>query len=174
MNPIQLLKSVRMNSKKWHIKSNKVGVMGFSAGGHLAATLAVHHDDVFIENPSKVRLRPDFTMLIYPLISFADKLVHQESMDNLLGKEVSKTKIDYYSIEKQVNRSTPPSFITYALDDDIVPPENGLLFYEALCANKVRVRLKTYPKGGHGFLIEPSFTTWFGECTVWMRKNRLL
>lgn len=168
---MQAMKIVRQNAKGWKINKNKIGVMGFSAGGHLAATLATHYNDTLIENKKRIKLRPDFMLLIYPVISFQDGIVHKGSRKNLLGEEPTKKQIEYFSNEKYVNKHTPSAFITYAKDDSVVLPENSIHFIEALKVNGIYTGEEVYDKGGHGYLKEPSFDDWFIACANWL-KNR--
>ena len=145
------IQMVRERAKEWNIKTDRIGIMGFSAGGHLASTAGTHFDRPVIENKSNISLRPDFMILIYPVISFDDSIGHIGSRDNLLGKNPSEEKIKYYSNELQVNSSTPPSFLVHAENDEAVKVQNSLYFFEALQKNKVPAELHIYPKGGHGF-----------------------
>jgi acetyl esterase/lipase len=131
--------------------------MGFSAGGHLAASLGTHYDDVLIKNDSKTNIRPDFMILVYPVISFRNAFGHIGSRNNLLGKSPSKKSIDYFSNELHVNKLTPPTFLVHAGDDKIVKVTNSIKFYEELQKNDVTSELHIYAKGGHGFDITPTF-----------------
>ena len=142
---------VRERANEWNIKTDKIGIMGFSAGGHLASTAGTHFDRPVIENTNNISLRPDFMILIYPVISFNDSVGHIGSRDNLLGKNPSEEKKQYYSNELQINSNTPPSFLVHAENDDVVKPQNSIYFFEALQKNKVPAELHIYPKGGHGF-----------------------
>jgi acetyl esterase/lipase len=169
----QAVKLVRQNAKQWNVDAGKVGILGFSAGGHLASTAATHYEKSLIDNPEKINLRPDFMILIYPVISFTDSIGHLGSRENLLGKSPSDEKIKYYSNEFQVNAQTPPSFMVHAGDDDVVKIENSLHFYEALKRNGVPAELVIFPKGGHGFgLINPTTPDrWMERCKDWMKSN---
>jgi acetyl esterase/lipase len=120
-----------------------VGVMGCSAGGHLAATAATHYTDA--------ATRPDFQILVYPVITMDLSFTHKGSYDGLLGENPSQELVDLYSNEKQVTADTPPCFIVFASDDFLVPPANSLRYYEALIANKVSATMFVLPSGGHGF-----------------------
>ena len=166
----QAIKIVRDSAEKWNIDPNKIGIMGFSAGGHLAATLGSHYDDLLIENDSKISLRPDFMLLIYPVISFRRHFGHIGSRNNLLGKSPSKKSIDYFSNELHVNKLTPPTFLVHAGDDKIVKVTNSIKFYEELQKNDVTSELHIYAKGGHGFGIMPTFDEWFGRCILWLNN----
>ena len=166
----QAIKIVKDSAEKWNIDPNKIGIMGFSAGGHLAATLGSHYDDVLIENDNKISLRPDFMILIYPVISFRALFGHIGSRDNLLGKSPSEKSIDYFSNELHVNKKTPTTFLAHAGDDKIVNVANSLKFYEELQKNGVTSELHIYAKGGHGFGLTPTFDEWFGRCILWLNN----
>jgi acetyl esterase/lipase len=165
----QAIKFVRQNAKSWAIDPNRIGVMGFSAGGHLAATLATHFKKPLINNPEKISLRPDFLILIYPVISMQDSLTHHDSKHNLLGKAPSKTTIDAYSNELQVDDDTPPAYITHAGDDKLVSVDNSIIFYEQLHHHKVPAELHLFPKGGHGFVLGQPIETWTAPIFKWMQ-----
>ena len=139
---------VRQNAAKWGVDTARVGIMGFSAGGHLASTAGTHFAKSYIDNPGKINLRPDFMMLVYPVISFSDAIGHLGSRDQLLGKNPAAEKIKEYSNEEQVNSLTPPSFLVHASDDDVVKVENSIHFYLALLKNGVPAEMHIYEKGG--------------------------
>jgi acetyl esterase/lipase len=166
----QAIKIVRDSAEKWNIDPNKIGIMGFSAGGHLAASLGTHYEDIIIENDSKTNLRPDFMLLVYPVISFRDSLGHIGSRNNLLGISPTKKNIDYFSNELHVNKLTPAAFLVHTGDDKIVKVGNSIKFYEELQKNDVRADLHIYAKGGHGFGVMPTFEEWFGRCVLWLTK----
>jgi acetyl esterase/lipase len=168
------IQMVRQNAVKWGIDVAKVGIMGFSAGGHLASTEATHYSKAVITNPDNVNLRPDFAILMYPVITMTE-VTHQGSKDNLLGKSPSKELIDLYSNEKQVTRDTPPTFIVHCQDDDVVPIQNSLMMYQALTANHVNAEIHVYQSGGHGFgLHNPrSHEDWFVDLTGWLQAKGL-
>ncbi len=164
---------VREHAVKYHLRLDRVGILGFSAGGHLAATAATHFKKAYIENKKKTNLRPDFMILGYPVISFTDSIGHMGSRNRLLGEHPSVEKIIDYSNEKQVTKETPPTFLMHAKDDDVVKVQNSILFYEALQKNKVNAEMYLYEKGGHGFgLNNPtSEVKWLSKVADWMRKN---
>jgi len=145
--------------------------MGFSAGGHLASTAGTHFENVFIENYNSTNIRPDFMILVYPVISMADSLGHIGSRENLLGKDPSEKQVRFFSNDLQVNKSTPPAFLVLAGDDSVVKPENSLAFYNALKKNGVSAEIHIYQTGGHGFSSSPPFEEWFGRCCFWMKCN---
>lgn len=170
----QAIKMVRENAKKWGLNPDKIGVMGYSAGGHLASLAGTHFKDPKIENRANTSLRPDFMLLINPVISFTDSIGHRGSRDNYLGPAPSQEKISYFSSELQVSRETPPTFLIHSDADQVVPVANSLEFYRALKARGVAAGLHIYAKGEHGFLTEPSFDEWFGRCIYWMRSMSFL
>lgn len=138
----QAIKLVRQNAEKWNINPDKVGVMGFSAGGHLASTLGTHFD-----NDS----RPNFMALIYPVISMQEEITHMGSRKNLIGEDPSDELIDYYSNELQIKTNMPPTFIVHSSDDKLVPVANSIRFYENLLKKNIAVEMHIYPTGGHGY-----------------------
>jgi len=164
---------VRERAGEWNIDVTKVGIMGFSAGGHLASTLATHFNQVVIGNKKNTNLRPDFAILGYPVISLTDSLAHGGSRDNLLGKNASAEKIALFSNEQQVTPNTPPTFLVHAEDDKTVKVMNSILFYSALVKNKVKGELHIYQQGGHGFGLgnKAMQEDWFTSVINWMRNN---
>jgi acetyl esterase/lipase len=169
----EAMKIVREGAKEWNINPNKIGIMGFSAGGHLASTEGTHFDKVVIANPENTSLRPDFMLLIYPVISFIDGLGHMGSRENLIGKNPSLEKINEYSNELQVTAKTPPTFLVHASDDDVVMPQNSIAFYTALIKNHVPVEMHLYENGGHGFgmNLKNKNEQWMDRCKNWMQNN---
>ena len=164
----QAIKTIRQRAGEWNIDPKKIGIMGFSAGGHLAATAGTHFERNVLPNPEKISLRPDFMILVYPVISFMEGIGHKGSGANLLGKNASAEQIKQYSNEQQVTSASPPAFITHAGDDTVVPVSNSLIFYEALKKNNIPSELHIYSKGEHGYLKVPAFDEWFGRCLHWM------
>ena len=167
------IQMVRERAKEWNINPQRVGIMGFSAGGHLAATAATHYNQPVIDNKKGTNLRPDFAILVYPVISFTDSIGHIGSRDNLIGKNPSQEKIRQYSNELQVTAQTPPSFLVHAKDDDVVPVQNSEHFYEALKKNNVPAEIYLYEKGGHGFGLNNSTSEvkWMDLVQQWIKKN---
>jgi len=175
MDAQQAIYFVRDHSQQYHIDPNKIGIMGFSAGGHVASTAGTHFAPVRKEL-ANANVRPDFMMLIYPVISFNAEIGHMGSRDNLLGKDPDQNLVHLFSNEEQVTAQTPPTFLVHASDDDGVNPENSVRFYQALLKNKVPAELHLYEHGGHGFGLHNTSTNedWFKSCIDWMKANKLL
>jgi acetyl esterase/lipase len=174
----QAMLLARTNADNWGIDKNKIGIMGFSAGGHLASSLATHYNDVKIENPTKVSLRPDFQILIYPVISFGPE-GHEGSRINLIGNandEKTKKAIDYFSSEKQITKEAPPAFLVHSKDDDVVPVANAIHYYDNLIAHKVPAELYLYEKGAHGYGMKnpTSEIVWTSVMKTWMQKTKII
>ncbi len=169
----QAIHMVREKSKQWGIKADQVGIMGFSAGGHLASTAATHFDHAVMPEYKNANLRPDFQVLVYPVISTKDGVTHMGSRENLLGKTPSAETLAHYSNETQITPQTPIAFIAHASDDRAVPVENALLYVEALAENKVQTELVLMPSGGHGFGMRNEFD-WFESLAQWLKNNQLL
>jgi acetyl esterase/lipase len=167
---------VRENAEKWNIDPHRIGIVGFSAGGHLASTAGTHFKKVYISNPKNTSLRPDFMILGYPVISFTDSIGHIGSRDNLIGKNPSAEKIKEYSNELRVTKETPPTFLMHAKNDDAVNVKNSLLFAKALSKNKVKNEVYLYEKGGHGFGMNNSTSNvkWMDKAEQWMKANSWL
>lgn len=149
------LRMVRSRASEFHIDATKVGILGFSAGGHLASTLGTHFNEKVYEPIDEIdgeSARPDFMALGYPVITFGE-MTHSGSKENLLGEDPTEEMATYFSNEKQVTQNTPPTFLFHASDDAGVPVENSLLFYKALKDNGISATLHVYPKGGHGFSL---------------------
>lgn len=163
---------LKKNAKKWNLDVAKIGIMGFSAGGHLASTVGTHFSGV-IKDEAHNFIRPNFMMLIYPVISMQDSLTHGGSRYNLLGKKVTDSKKRKFSNELQVSRKTAPAFIVHAEDDPLVTVENSIVFYQALLKDKIPSEIHIYPKGGHGFGLDNLTTEdkWFDRCINWMRAG---
>jgi acetyl esterase/lipase len=167
---------VRTNAVKWNIDPAKVGIMGFSAGGHLAATAATHFSKDYSGLHAGLNLRPDFQILLYPVISMRP-FGHGGSKQSLLGKNPTEEELALFSNEEQVTPQTPKAFLVHASDDNAVPMKNSLLYAERLTENKVPVDLHVYAKGGHGFGLNNKTTSgdlWFDRLTSWLKANQLL
>jgi acetyl esterase/lipase len=172
----QTIKMVRDRAAGFDINPAMLGVIGFSAGGHLVSTGITKFSESYIENTSNTNLRPDFAILGYPVISMDSAICHKGSRDNLLGKKASAARLNLFSSELQVNAQTPPTFLVHASDDKSVPVENSIRFYQALIKNKVNAEMHIYQNGGHGFGLHNTTTTdaWFERAISWMRVNKFI
>ena len=172
----EAIRTLRRNAKKWNLDVNKIGIMGFSAGGHLASTASTHYLDKVYEVKDDVSARPDYSMLIYPVISMENGITHNGSKESLLGKTASDGLIAKYSNEKLVNEQTPPTFLIHATDDKAVPVENSINYYLALKKNKVATEMHLYENGGHGFGLgtKGTNTDWPSACKSWLVANKII
>jgi acetyl esterase/lipase len=169
----QAIHVIRSRAKEWSINPNQIGIMGFSAGGHLASTAGTHFQTAVNPALEDSNLRPDFMILVYPVISFIDSVGHMGSREQLIGKSPGHEKIKEYSNELKVTKETPPTFLIHASDDDVVLSENSVRFYQSLIKNNVQAELHIYEKGGHGFGMNNPTTKddWMERCLNWMRMN---
>ncbi len=172
------MRMIRANAKSWGIDPGKIGIMGFSAGGHVASTLATHAEDVSAVSDSldKFSFRPDFLLLVSPVITMG-KLTHTGSRDNLLGENPPKELIEKYSNELQVTEKTPPAFLVHAENDPAVSPENSILFFNALRQKNVSASIHIFPQGGHaiGLQNNPGSTAlWKELCELWLVEKGFL
>jgi acetyl esterase/lipase len=165
----QAIKVVRENAAGWGVNPNKIGIMGFSAGGHLASTEATHYKEALIENNNNTSLRPDFQILVYPVITMQDNLTHADSKKKVLGNNPSKDIVDKFSNELQVDEKTPSAYITHAADDKTVDVDNSINYFEALRHHNVPVEMHIYPKGGHGFVF--GLKGWMDPLFKWMENS---
>jgi acetyl esterase/lipase len=169
----QALRLVRQQAAKYGVNPERIGVMGFSAGGHLAATAGTHFARPVGASPGPVSVRPAFLVLLYPVISFSDRLRHAGSRDNLLGTKPTADQVRLYSNELQVSAQTPPTFLVHAQDDKTVPVNNSIVFYQACLRHGVPAELHLYPKGGHGFGLNNQTTkdVWTDRLKNWLDAN---
>lgn len=172
----QAINYLRDNADKFEIDTNRIGMMGFSAGGHLAASASVYFNDSFIGKHKKHNLRPDFSILIYPVITMQNDYTHQGSKNALIGKDASEEQTNYFSNELNVTENTPATFIMHASDDKAVPVENSLKYYEALKKKNVYAALHIFQNGGHGFTMKNKFLDeqWFFLLEKWLAENKFL
>ena len=180
MDAQRAMRIIRKNSKIWNIDPNKIGVLGFSAGGHLASTLSTHHDngldlsDLKIEKTSS---RPDFSILVYPVITMNRPYAHNGSRENLLGKIPSQEYLDYYSNDLQVREDTPPAILIHSDDDKGVLPENSIQYYLALRKYNIPAALHIWEDGGHGYGLgndKGSIKSWAKICEEWMIQRGII
>lgn len=167
----QAIKLVRERSAEWNINPKKIGIMGFSAGGHLASSAGTHFNTCLIPNIENTSIRPDFMILIYPVISMSDQLTHTSSRRFLLGKNPSAETINFFSSELQVNDQTPPTYLTHTGDDKTVDVNNSIAFYQALIRNKIPAEMHLYPKGDHGFVLSIPTGEWMQPLFKWMKNT---
>jgi acetyl esterase/lipase len=167
----QAIRMVRINASKWGLNPNRIGIMGFSAGGHLAATATTRFKmkaDSSVTDTTSVR--PDFSVLAYPVISMKEDITHGGSRNNLLGVNPSFKKVISFSNEEQITAQTPPVFLVHAADDKAVPVENSLNFYQNCVKKGVPAEMHLYPKGGHGFgMVNPTTkAVWMDNLSIWL------
>jgi acetyl esterase/lipase len=172
------LRTVRANATKWKVDPKKVGIIGFSAGGHLASTATVHFDlgeGKTTDAVARESSRPDFSILIYPVISM-DVGVHRGSKKNLMGETPAAGLPEYFSTQKHVKASTPPAFLAHAIDDKVVDIENSRMFYAAQQKAGLPTRLVELPNGGHGLngYKGPSWDKWQAESLLWLKELKVI
>ncbi len=168
----QAIRYVRKNAGSFQIDSQRIGIMGFSAGGHLAASAATHFEMIADKKaPQDISVRPDFVALVYPVISFTDELTHLGSRTNLIGAFPDQEAIYFWSNELQVSSQSPPAFLIHAADDQAVPVGNSLAYYEACIEKGVPVEMHLYPAGGHGFGLYNTTTQdiWIDRLRNWLK-----
>ncbi|WP_434036261.1 alpha/beta hydrolase [Formosa sp. 4Alg 33] len=171
----EAMRYIRRHATDYKLDVNKIGVLGFSAGGHLAATLSTHYTDVVYESDA-ISAKPDFSILIYPVISMTDELTHNGSRLHLLGESPTKDMITYYSNELQVNEATPPTFLVHATNDKSVPVENSVHYYLALKEHEIDTEMHLFEKGGHGFGLSKDdiHLHWKRNCENWLKAHKLI
>jgi acetyl esterase/lipase len=167
----EALRISRRNALKWKINPHKIGIIGFSAGGHLVATLSTHYNDKIYDTDT-VSARPDFAILVYPVITMNKDITHIGSRNSLIGKNPSPELIDYFSNELHTNNNTPPTFLIHCASDQVVPVQNSINYFLALKKFNVPCELHIYEKGGHGFGLAKNGGTesmWPEECKLWLK-----
>jgi len=185
-HPIELgdaqraLRTLRAKASEFKIDTKKIGILGFSAGGHLASTAATHFDAGKADDSDpieRVSCRPDYLIAIYPVITLSGPYAHGGSRNNLLGKDADPKLIEFLCNDKQVTKETPPSFLAHTSEDTGVPPENSVLFYLACQKNRVPAELHIYEKGKHGLGLgnaKVAFADWPNRCEAWLRVRGVL
>ncbi len=173
------LQIIAENAKQWNIDSAKIGIIGFSAGGHLAATLSNHFDFISSgKSTDKKSYRPSFCILVYPVISMTDKLTHMGSKYSFMGKSPRDEEVHFFSNELQISaEKTPPTLLIHAIDDAVVIPENSILYHETLQENKIPTRLHLMDKGGHGFGIKNAAAptnSWLNVTKEWLKDQKII
>lgn len=171
---LRAMRLTRSKAAEWNINPRDIGIIGFSAGGHLASTLGTHYNEEVYpkeDDTDQLSARPDFMTLAYPVITMGELNTHGGSRKNLLGENPSQKMIDHFSNELQVTADTPPTFLIHATDDIAVPVENSLLFYAALRKHKVPAEMHIYPTGGHGFALglqDTHLASWTDQWIGWL------
>lgn len=171
------IRIVRRHAKEWGINPNKIGIMGFSAGGHLASTLSTHFNEMAYQPDDSTSARPDFSLLIYPVISMDSTITHWGSRVNLLGNNPTPEQVKHFSNELQVNAQTPPAFLVQSFDDDVVPVQNSIVYALALRKYKIPGELHLYQSGGHGYGLSQwagTQSAWPEACRKWLEVNGFL
>ena len=169
----QAIATVRRGAARWKIDPARIGIIGFSAGGHLAATAGTLFKSPVLPQWRSADVRPDFLMLIYPVITFVEPAVHAGSRTMLLGDAPSQADLQRFSAQLSVSDETPPTFLMHAADDQGVPVANSIGFFEALQARKIPVQMMIYPRGGHGFGLNNATTRdrWIDRCRQWLQSQ---
>lgn len=168
------IRIIRNNADNWNVDKNQIGVIGFSAGGHVASTLGTHYNETDSNLNLKldsINTRPDFMALIYPVITMNDKYTHHGSKNNLLGKNPSEEIVHFYSNELHVTQNTPPTFLVHSGNDKGVSVMNSIKFYEALQEKNIKAEMHIYPEGGHGYSLaigQESLSNWFNQLIDWI------
>ncbi len=181
MNDVnRAIRYVRAHAANWSLDPHRIGVLGFSAGGHLASTAATHYDKGdpnAADAVERVSSRPDLAVLVYAVITMTHPYTHDGSRQNLLGKDPDEALVNLMSNEKQVTPDTPPTFLLHTADDPVVPVENSLIFAMACHKAKVPVELHIFPHGPHGIGLggnDPVLSSWPGLCAAWFKARGFL
>jgi acetyl esterase/lipase len=169
----EAIRIIRRNAREWKIDPWKIGVIGFSAGGHLASTLSTHFAEKIYEVKDTVSARPDFSLLIYPVISFDSTFTHAGSRRNLIGASPSADAVRHFSNELMITSKTPPAFLVHSADDKAVPVKNSIVYFEGLVRNNIPAELHVFQKGGHGYGLAINIGTqsaWPELCLRWLKE----
>jgi len=173
----EAMRVIRRNASEWKIDPKKVGVIGFSAGGHLASTISTHYAEKVYDAKDNISAKPDFSLLIYPVISLDSTITHRGTRNNLLGLKPDAKQVQRFSNELQINAETPPAFLVHSSDDNAVPVMNSIGYYIGLQKNKIPAELHIFQKGGHGYGLSPNGGTessWPGLCMRWLKAMGLI
>ena len=173
----EAMRVIRRNATVWKIDPKRVGVIGFSAGGHLASTISTHYADKVYDVKDNISARPDFSLLIYPVISMDTTITHRGSRNNLIGIDPTERNVLRFSNEKQITSDTPPAFLVHSSDDNAVPVMNSIGYYMGLQKKKIPAELHIFQKGGHGYGLAPNGGTessWPALCIKWMKQIGVL
>jgi len=173
----EAIRMVRRHAGEWGIDPHKIGIMGFSAGGHLASTVSTHFDEKVYKPVDSTSARPDFSLLIYPVISMDSAITHGGSRENLIGKHPSPEMVKHFSNALQVTAKTPPAFMIHSIDDGTVPVENSIEYALAMKKQNVPCELHIYERGGHGYGLgfsKNTESTWTKACENWLTARGFL
>lgn len=168
------IRFIRRKAAEWNINPRRVGVIGFSAGGHLASSVSTHYAEVVYDSKDTIAARPDFSLLIYPVITFDASFTHMGSRNNLIGKDASAEAVAHFSNELQINEKTPPAFLVHSSDDKTVPVKNSIVYYQNLNKFNITAELHIFQKGGHGYGLSAGRGTqsaWPELCISWLKAN---
>jgi len=169
----EAIRIIRRNSEGWKIDPEKVGVIGFSAGGHLASSLSTHYDDDVYNVKDQITARPDFSILIYPVITFDPSFTHSGTKRNLIGEDPPESDVAHFSNELRINDKTPPAFLVHSADDEAVPVKNSLVYFDTLLKYKIHAELHIFELGGHGYGLSQDKGTqsaWPDLCIKWLKS----
>ena len=170
----EAMRIIRRNASQWKINSHRIGVIGFSAGGHLASTLSTHFAEKVYEVKDTTSARPDFSLLIYPVVTFDSTFTHAGTRQNLIGDKPSEYTIRYFSNEYRITRNTPPAFLVHSADDKVVPVKNSIVYFEGLVRNNIQAEMHIFQKGGHGYglaINRGTESAWPELCLSWLNEN---
>jgi len=170
----EAMRIIRRNASQWKINSHRIGVIGFSAGGHLASTLSTHFAEKVYEVKDTTSARPDFSLLIYPVVTFDSTFTHAGTRQNLIGDKPSEYTIRYFSNEYRITRNTPPAFLVHSADDKVVPVKNSIVYFEGLVRNNIQAEMHIFQKGGHGYglaINRGTESAWPELCLSWLKEN---
>jgi acetyl esterase/lipase len=170
----EAVRLVRRNAKEWNINPDKIGIMGFSAGGHLASTASTHFNEKVYEPEDNTSARPDFSILIYPVISMDSTITHSGSRRFLLGEHPSQELVNHFSNDLQVTDQTPPAFLVCSLDDNVVPVQNSISYALSMKKHNIPCELHIYEQGGHGYGLgrsKDTETSWPEACKLWLKTR---
>jgi len=173
----EAMRIIRRHAEEWKIDPKKVGVIGFSAGGHLASTISTHYAEKVYDVKDNTSARPDFSLLIYPVVSMDTLVTHRGSRNNLLGLKPGDDLVRRFSNELQITADTPPAFLVHSSDDDAVPVMNSIGYYKGLQKNKIPAELHIFQKGGHGYGLaigRGTESSWPDLCIKWLKAMGLI
>ena len=170
----EAMRTIRRNAASWNINPAKIGVIGFSAGGHLASTLSTHFDEKVYDVKDNISARPDFSILMYPVITMDASFTHMGSRRNLIGENPSEEAVRHFSNELQITEKTPPAILVHSADDKAVPIKNSMTYYEGLSKLNIPSELHIFQKGGHGYGLAVNGETqsaWPDLCLSWLKAS---